>query len=61
MILAIAIWGFIMTALIFLYGVCKLDNAPKAPNVIAMIICVAMVGWFGLSLGSGIIAVTQDG
>ena len=61
MVLTVAIWGFILLALNLLFAVCKLDGATKALNVITVLICIVMVGWFGLSLGAGIVGIIPDG
>ena len=57
MVIAVWVMSCTVLAIMFFYGVCKLDRGEKSLRVLKVLLVILLVGWAGLSLGAGIMGV----
>ena len=61
MLIATWVIGCAILALMFFYGVCKLDRGEKSLSVLKVLLVITMVGWAGLSFGGFIMGIDEAG
>ena len=61
MIYTVWITGGLIAVILFLIGLCALDNGVNAVKVLSLILIVVMVGWLGVTLGAFIMGIEVGG